>query len=164
MGLLKPLLILFVCAAGPAVAGPFEDATEAYNKGDYATALRLFRPLADEGDADAQFHLGSMYDLGRGVPIDDTAAVSWWRRAADQGNALAQLNLAYMYYLGQGVPRDAVQAYMWFSLATSQRGRIAAEDRKRKIDKLDVIELQLTDDQLAKARKLAREWKPKPER
>src|SRR5882724_11990527 len=52
---------------GAALAGPLEDGQAAYNRGDYATALRLFRPLADKGDSDAQNALGIMYDLGRGV-------------------------------------------------------------------------------------------------
>ena len=62
MRLLKLLLlILVVCAAGPAVAGPFEDGATAYAKGDYGTALRLWRPLAEQGDARAQYNLGLMY-------------------------------------------------------------------------------------------------------
>ena len=85
MRLLKLLLLLFVCAAGPAVAGPFEDADAAFDKGDYATAMRLWRPLADQGNAAAQYNLGLMYEQGQGVPQDYAAAVSWYRKAADQG-------------------------------------------------------------------------------
>ena len=65
MRLLKLLLLLFVCAAGPAIAGPFEDADAAFDKGDYATAMRLLRPLADQGDARAQYNLGLMYVKAR---------------------------------------------------------------------------------------------------
>jgi uncharacterized protein len=70
-----------------AVAGPVEDAAAAYKRGDYATAMRLFRPLADEGDASAQVVLGFMYKRGQGVPQDFAAAVRWYRLAADQGDA-----------------------------------------------------------------------------
>ena len=77
MRLLKLLLILFVCAAGPAVAGPFEDGLVAVNKGDYATALRLWRPLAEQGNASAQFNLGVIYENGQGVMQDHAAAGSW---------------------------------------------------------------------------------------
>ena len=75
MRLLKLLLVLFVCAATPAAAGPLEDAAAAYLKGDYATALRLWRPLADQGDASAQTGLGNSYYDGHGVSQDYAAAV-----------------------------------------------------------------------------------------
>jgi TPR repeat protein len=62
---LAAAIFLALSLTAPVVAGPFEDAT--YERGDYATALRLFCPLADQGDADAQYNLGVMYDEGRGV-------------------------------------------------------------------------------------------------
>ena len=80
MRLLKVLLILLVCAAGPAVAGPFEDGLTAAQKGDYTTAMRLWRSLADQGDARAQLNLGVMYRDGQGVPQDYAAAVSCYRK------------------------------------------------------------------------------------
>ena len=61
-------IVLLLSLAAPVAAGPLEDATAAYDRGDYATALRLLRPLADQGDAIAQFNLGLMYDQGQGVP------------------------------------------------------------------------------------------------
>ena len=85
MRLLKLLLILCVCAAGSAAAGPLEEADAALDKGDYATATRLLRPLAEQGIADAQYNLGVMYYNGWGVPQDYSAAVSWYRKAAEQG-------------------------------------------------------------------------------
>ena len=100
MRLLKLLLVVLAFAAGPAVAGPFEDGSVAYNKGDYATALRLWRPLADQGEAQAQYELGFMYTNGWGVPQDYAAAVAGWRKAADQGYATAQSTLGVMYYTG----------------------------------------------------------------
>ena len=74
---LNLLLILFVCAAVPAVAGPYEDGVVAYAKGDYPTAMRLLRPIAEQGYASAQFNLGVMYDNGEGVTQDYAAALSW---------------------------------------------------------------------------------------
>ncbi len=59
-------VLLLAALAGPAVAGPFEDALAARERGDYATALREFRVLAEQGDADAQYNLGLMYTRGRG--------------------------------------------------------------------------------------------------
>ncbi len=59
----------------------------AYQRGDYATAIRKFRPLAEQGNAEAQFNLGGMYRQGRGVPQDDAEAMKWYRKAAEQGDA-----------------------------------------------------------------------------
>ena len=79
-----------------AMAGAFEDGVTAYERQDYATALRLFQPLADQGDASAQFNVGSMYAYGEGVPQNFAEAGKWFRRAADQGHATAQFNLGAM--------------------------------------------------------------------
>ena len=79
-----------------AIAG-FDKGVAAYERGDYATALKEFRVLAEQGDATAQFILGVMYHDGRGVTQDYKEAVKWHRKAADQGNALAQFNLGVMY-------------------------------------------------------------------
>jgi TPR repeat protein len=86
-------LIIAVGSAGSVAAGPYEDSAAAYEKGDYATTLRLVRPLAEQGNVTAQFALGIMYDLGRGVPQDHAAAMSLYRNAAEQGLADAQYNL-----------------------------------------------------------------------
>lgn len=89
--------------AGGAVSGPFEDGVAAYNRKDYAAASALFKPLAEQGNAPAQYSLGLMYRNGRGVPKDDQQAVFWYRKAADQGNADAQYNLG-ITGSGLGVP------------------------------------------------------------
>ena len=102
------------------LAGPVEDAVAAYQKGDYATALRLLRPLAAQGDAAAQYNLGLMYDEGRGVTRDDAQAVNWYRKAADQGDANAQNNLGFMYAEGRGVAQDYTQSADWFRKATEK--------------------------------------------
>ena len=90
-GFLVAIISLGVGSA--AVAGPFEDAFDAYNRGDFETALRLWQPLADQGNASAQYNLGLMYDKGEGVAENDAEAVKWYRKAADQGRATAQSNL-----------------------------------------------------------------------
>lgn len=83
-------------AAGLAVAADirfaasFDDAFSAYSRGDYETAIRLFRPLAEEGNAGAQANLGFMYQDRYGMPQDDKQATAWFRKAADQDNARAQ--------------------------------------------------------------------------
>ncbi len=101
-------VLLLAALAGSAVAGPFEDAVSARERGDYATALREFRVLAEQGDADAQYNLGFMYS--EGVPQDYVQAGKWYRTAAEQGNAKAQHNLGVMYSTGHGVPQDYTKA------------------------------------------------------
>jgi TPR repeat protein len=93
---------------------------DAYNRGDYATALREWLPLAVQGNAPAQHSLGLMYGNGRGVPQDYTEAMKWYRLAAEQGDAGAQHALGVMYYFGNGVPQDYAEAMKWFRLAADQ--------------------------------------------
>ena len=69
-----------------------------------------WKPLADQGDADAQYNLGLMYDYGYGVAEDDAEAARWYRLAADQGHAIAQYNLGLMYASGRGVVEDDAEA------------------------------------------------------
>jgi uncharacterized protein len=111
--------LLLVGFASPAATGQLEDAALAYKKGDYATALRLMRPLAEEGNAAAQFDLGVIYQFSRDVPPDYGAAANWYRKAAEQGLAEAQYNLGVMYANGEGVPQDYATAHMWFNLAAT---------------------------------------------
>ena len=99
---------------------PVDAGTGAYQKGRYETALRLLRPLAEQGDARAQSTVALMYYHGRGVRQDDAEAVKWFRLAADQGDAYAQFNLGVMYGEGQGVPKDDTQAAEWYRLAADQ--------------------------------------------
>jgi TPR repeat protein len=146
-------LMLAVSFAGSVCAGPFEDAAAAYRKGDYAAALGIIRPLAEEGNVAAQFNLGVMYQLSHGVPQDNEAAVSWYRKAAEQGLAQAQYNLGVMYANGEGVEQDYAAAHMWFNLAAASRNKNAMKAR-------DIVAAQLTPAQVAEAEKLAREWKP----
>jgi hypothetical protein len=108
-------------STGVASQAPSADAAySAYEKGDYATVLRLASPLAAEGDARAQFLLGLLYSRGRAVSRDNGEAMNWFRRAADQGYALAQLQLGVMFSEGQGVPQDYAEAARWFRLAADQ--------------------------------------------
>ena len=113
-------IVLLLSLAAPVAAGPLEDANAAYDRGDYAAALRLLGPLANQGDASAQFNLGLMYDKGQGVPQNHAEAVKWYRLAADQGDASAQYNLGVMYANGQGVPQNYAEAVKWYRLAADQ--------------------------------------------
>jgi TPR repeat protein len=102
------------------VAGPSEDANAAFKNGDYATALRLWRDLAEQGNASAQASLGYMYETGRGVTKDETQAVLWYRKSAEQGDARGQTNLGNMYANGRGVVKDEAEAVLWYRAAAEQ--------------------------------------------
>ena len=169
MRLLKLLLIMFVCAAGPASAGPIEDVQEALNKRDFATALRMLRPLAEQGNGEAQNLLGGMYVYGNGVLQDYVQGAYWYRRAAEQGDAFAQSNLADRYWFGEGAPRDYVQAYKWKNLAAVGFDAIDPSGRSQfdpyrgakffrddAMKKRNEIAAGMTPAQIAEAQKLAR--------
>lgn len=101
-------------------AGSIEDAFAAHHKGDYATALRLFRPLADQRDARAQFVLGTMHANGEGVQQNYAAAMMWYRLSADQGYVRAQTNIGRMYSNGEGVAQNHAEAVKWWLKAANQ--------------------------------------------
>jgi len=105
---------------GDATAASLNEAASAFERGDYATAMRLFRPLAMQGEAHAQVYLGIMYDKGDGVPQDYAEAAKWYRKAADQGEAWAQFFLGLSYNNGQGVPKDYSKAAKWYRKAADQ--------------------------------------------
>ena len=114
------LLLAAAASATPVAAQGYGTAVAAYERGDYPTALRLFRTLADQGNASAQYDLGSMYENGEGVEQDYAEAAKWYRRAAKQGHKLAQLHLGYHYEFGWGVLQDYAEAVKWWRLAAEQ--------------------------------------------
>ena len=113
--------------------------------------LEQTRARAEQGDALAQYDLGTMYATGFGVPEDDAEAARWHLLAAEQGDAFAQTGLGFLYALGEGVPQDFVLAYMWLNLAAAQ-GNEAAQGLK------DRIAQQMTREQIAEGQRMSREW------
>ena len=79
------------------MSADFQKGLDAAKRGDYATALREWEPLAEQGHAAAQTLLGVMYENGKGVPQDYAMAVKWYTLAAEQGHADAQYGLGGMY-------------------------------------------------------------------
>jgi TPR repeat protein len=186
--------LMLVAIAGAAVAGPFEEGNAAFSRGDYPTALRLWRPLAEQGFAEAEYDLGYMYLKGHGVPPNYAEAMKWYRLAADQGLAAAQHGLGVFYADGKGVPQDYAEAVKWYRLAADQGfviaqyslGSLYADGRGVPQDYVqahmwfylaaaqgtfegavaarDNIVSKMTPAQIAEAQKLAREWKPKAQR
>jgi uncharacterized protein len=181
-------IIVTLSLAGTVAAGPREDAIAAFGRGDYATALRFFRPRAEQGDTRAQAMLGGIYYLGgHGVPPNYSEALKWFRLATDQPSA--QNMLGNMYANGQGVPQNYVEAAKWYRLAANQGqasaqynlGRayiqrkgvpkdyvsahmwinLSAAQGDQDAAKLrDSIARLMTPSQIAEAQKLASEWKP----
>ena len=113
-------------AIAPPAAHSIEDGIEAYEREDYAAALRVWRPLADQALVPAQFNLGLMNSNGQGVAQDYSEAAKWYRKAAVQGHTEAQALLAYMYNNGQGVTQDYAEAVKWY-LKAAQRSHAAAQ-------------------------------------
>lgn len=113
---------------------------------DDAEAVRWYAMAAEQDDAEAASNLGAMYLQGRGVSADLARAYRLTERAAAQGNAAAQNNLGLMYANGQSVERDFAWAYVWLDLAAD---RLASSSQLR-----DRIAQEMTQDQLARARKL----------
>ncbi len=137
-----------------ALAGAYEDALAAFKQRDFATAIRLLQPLADQGNANAQLVLGNAYYGNKDYP----EAARWYRRSAEQGNTGAQLNLGAMLETGEGVPRDYIDAYKWLNIAAANERDPSVRDSI--MQDRDVLERHLTAEQLAKAQQLASEWKP----
>lgn len=184
-------LVLFVCLSlvSPACAGLSEGAA-AYTKGEYAIAYGELKPLAEQGNADAQWYLGVMCHDGQGVPQDYAGAVKWFRKAVEQGYARAQYNLGVMFRRGHGVQQDNVEAVKWYRKAAEQGlaeaqlnlGVMYAEgqgvqqdfvqahmwfdlaaasgDSSAKKDR-EITAARMTPSQIAEAQRLSREWKPK---
>jgi uncharacterized protein len=178
-----------ICLAVPTWAD-FQAGMDANEREDYATALREWRPLAEQGDALAQYNLGLLYRKGRGVPQDDVQARQWYAKAAAQGQAKAQYHLGTLYFNGEGGPKDYQQALRWFRLAADQGEALAQTkiaimyddgqgvphdlvqaykwyslaatngDKPAPILR-DLLAKQMTPAQIAAAQKLASEWKPK---
>ena len=186
--LLPILLTLVVLLFSPTEgwSQEFQVGLDAAERGDYATALREWTPLAEQGDAKAQYNLGVMYENGQGVPQDYKTAVKWFTLAAEQGYDFAQFNLGLMYNNGEGVLQDYATARKWFTLAAGQEhasaqynlglmsydgdgvpqdyvyahmwGNIAASNGNENGAKLrDLVAERMTPSQIEEAQTLARE-------
>ena len=180
-------LSAFVLSSVFLYGADLQSGQRAYEQKDYDSAMKELMPLAQAGKVEAQILLGKMYMLGQGVPKDTDQALKWFRAAADQGNGQAQFFLGALYLLpakdvseglswlrlsaeqgtpdaqlllgmaylkGTDLPHDLVAADMWFHLAASKGDKFAPSQCER-------AEIQMTPDQIAKARSLATEWKAK---
>jgi TPR repeat protein len=150
-------IALCTVAISAATAGSpeedFRSGLSAFNGGDFAAAMRLWRPLADRNDARAQTGVGFMYHRGLGVKTDDAQAAFWLRKAAEQGQAEGQLMLGSLYFFGLGVPQSYPTAYAWCELA-QDNGQAEAQMCR------DAALQSLTEDaQLQDAFRMVREFR-----
>jgi uncharacterized protein len=184
------LLILVFGLVAPATAAELDDAVAAAHSGDYAAALRGLSPLAEKGDARAQFDIGFMHAYGWGVQRNPAEAITWYRKAANQGLQIAQHFLGLVYVNGEGVRPDDAEAARWFARAAAQGfaqaqfmlglmtldGRgvpkdlvqgyayivLAGQGGARSAARL-AQKTALTEAQRAQAQEIIDHWKPKPE-
>ena len=161
------LFLLFVSASA-AGAQNLDKGREAFEKEDYKVALEQFLPLAEQGNAEAQYFVGVIYfeNLGKVVPQDDITAVKWLRAAAERGFGSAQLHMGTAYYLGAGVIQDNVLAYMWFNLATGAQKWPVSETKNYKaihVKRASVVRdrtltRKMTRTEIKEAQRRSREW------
>lgn len=185
--ILTAVLLIGALGVGPVAAADLAKGIEAAKKGDFETALEHWRPLAEEGDASAQYNIGQLYRLGRGVPKDYAEAAKWYEEAAEQWHSAARHNLAILYEKGLGVPINYEKALDWYEQAANQDYGFAqfnlavmysiGQGTERDLVKAymwyaiaadrgidgaeenrDRVGAQMTDEQLKEAREEAREW------
>ncbi len=181
--------LLIIVTASQAWAD-FQAGLEAYQRGDYAAALKEWVPLAEQGAAEAQFMVGVMYKKGQGVPQNHREAVRWLRLAAEQEFPYAWAVLGHQYYFGRGVKQDYKEAARSYRLAAEQGDTMAQtqlglsyvlglgvpEDyvlayvwcnlgatggHEAARTCRDLAKEQMPPAQIAEAQRLTREWKPK---
>ena len=182
------LAFTFLLCASFSVGADIESGKRAYQQKDYATALREFTPLAEQGNQDAQLFLGKMYMMGQGVLKDQDRAIKYFRASAAQNNADAQFFLGVLYLLPH---KDITEGVKWLRLSAEQgqqdaqlvlgksylqgdkelpRDPVQAEmwlqlAAKGNLDfyqnELLAAEGQMTPEQIAKGKALAAAWKPK---
>jgi uncharacterized protein len=191
---MRSLFQIIICLIGMVFLGGivwagYEEGEAAYFQGDFQTALEVWKPLAEQGHAEAQNMLGYMYRFGEGVDPDYEQARHWYRKAADQGNATAQNNLGVMYRLGLGGQQDFKEALYWFERAAAQgnggaqnhlglmyyKGEGVESDKvvaykwaylaaqqglDPALQAVEMLEQELTPDQIEEAKALADAWAP----
>lgn len=150
------LLSVLACAPGAGresvvAAQSIEEAEFAYDRGEYTRAARLFSPLAEQGVASAQFHLGLMHEKGQGVRQDHSTALTWFRKAAAQGYAGPQTNLGLIYERGRGVRKDLVRALMWYTLAAAM---LNGDEKETAMKRRDDLTARMTAAQVEQAQEM----------
>ncbi len=149
-------LLLALAVAPPAFAAPIDDANAAYQRGNYAAAEKILLPIAEGGNAYAQYRLGLVYLEATGEMRSPDEAAKWLESSALQGQPHAQYKLGILYVNGNGVPKDFVQAYMWLSLSA----RSIAGSGSEAVRQRDLVAARMSSSQVAEAKKLVQKWRP----
>ena len=138
----------------------FKEGLNFFLSKDYINAEKCFREAAEQGDPEAQFCLGDMYNNGYGVAKDGRKAVALFRKSAEQRFTPSQINLGIMYSQGHGVEQDLIEAFMWLNIAgraiDEEGGDLALDEDGR--DLLGVVEEQMTASQIAEALRRSSVW------
>jgi S1-C subfamily serine protease len=129
-----------------------------YARGDYERAFLEMVPAAADGNADAQFTVAVMHDVGQHVAIDKKEAAEWYRRAANQGHPNAQLRLAGMLFDGDGIKRNRREAYVWALLSAE---RLPTAQQRNAQDYAERVLKTLGDGDARRARAVAASWQPR---
>ncbi len=114
------LAMIVAIAPNISFADDMKKALAAYQAGRYKEAFKIWLPLAQKKDANAQFNLGLLYRNGYGVKQNDRKALTWFSHAAQQGLLDAQYNTGLMYMEGRGVAVSKIEAFNWWELAASK--------------------------------------------
>lgn len=152
--LIWPIDVIPTPAKTAKAAKELELAALAQKREEDAKTLRKLQPLAQKGDARAQFKLGVMYQEGLYGTPNHVAAAKWFQQAADRGETEAQNRLSFAYEKGLGVGQNYVEAYKWASLATIQGAEKTLVAR-------DTLIAKMTPDQIEEAERRTRAWQPK---
>ncbi len=156
---MRHLLLALCLVAGLAgtASADVKSGVKAFQRGDYATAMRELKPLAEQDNVDAQYYLGEMYLHGHGVGRNFVTAAGWYTKAAEAGHARAQASLGGLYAVGLGVYQDMGTAYFWMiTAAIWDQGKI----RKQALKSLGDVAKQLDNkEKKAVAGQAARQWR-----
>ena len=164
----------------------YQEGRDAFDRGDYSTAVKEFEILAGQNDPRGQYALAIMYDLGEGVPQSSEEAVKYYRLSAEQGYADAQNNLGVMYEEGEGVARNYEEAMKWYRKAAEAGNReapnnigvmymtgvgvrrdfvkacmwfnIAGKGDPGAVSNKGFLKKRMTPEEIAQAESLAKEW------
>lgn len=126
----------------------FDDGLSSFFDDDYDAALSKWTPLAEQGYAKAQNHIGFLYSQDS-IKKNDKLAFSWYAKAAMQGHPIAQYNLGFAYQYGEGVLTDYVLAYMWFDIAAYNGNKDGSEKKEH-------MSMKMTSTQIAKAQNMSK--------
>ena len=175
------LLLLPGCMIPGTYFDPFDDYVRGlrwFDRGAFEQSKKHWEPLANAGDCDAQFRLGTLFFLGAGVTQNDETARHWLLSAANQGQGLAQILVAAMHAhdttsigtvartvafdctIGCGIEKDMVEAYKWVSI--SEGFAVYDEHREGAKKMLAKYSQSMSPEQIVEAKRRAQDWKPSP--